>query len=403
MRHRRVLVLGLAAATATLAACGGPARAPSPAATSTSTGERIEATTTTGQPISIAALLATERRWYPAPGALAIARLGTGTWSGQSGAADLAGTPITDSTRFRIASITKPIVAALVLDAVERGQVSLDDEVGDLLPGVVRPGPPVTVRMLLDHTSGIFDEGNEGDPVADVEQLTDGTLRAEAADLSQRYAAGEQVIASDRLLVALAETHDRYFGPGEGYHYSNVNYQLAAMVLQEATGATVDELLRSRITEPLGLLHTTIAPPDVASPELRGYLTSSTDGSLTDVTDDLVAFGNGGNGGIISTADELLTILQAIVSGELVGDELVADMRSPTSQSADSYGLGLATYHLTCGTFHGHEGNVNGTASIGIVSAAGTDGTVIALNLGNGEDPMLPVLADQLLCDHLGA
>jgi D-alanyl-D-alanine carboxypeptidase len=256
--------------------------------------------------------------------------------------------------------------------------------------------------MLLDHTSGIFDFGNEGDPVADIHWLGDEALRTEAAALTDRYLAGERVIAPDRLLVALAETHDRYFQPGQGYHYSNINYQLAAMVLEKATGATIAELLATRIFEPLELRHTTIAPPDTASPELRGYGTGTSDGQLVDITDDLVAFGNGGNGGIISTADELLTMLTAITAGDLLPHELGAEMKSPTAQSDRTYGLGLATYHLTCGTFHGHEGGVNGTASIAIVQADGTAGTVVALNLRNGSDPRLTELADRLVCGAPG-
>ncbi len=401
MRSTR-LQAAIAAAAILVAACTGgssPAAsvqpssaAPSPAATAAST----PAPTATPAPTpDVQGMLDLRRKLYGAPGALVVLRVGDQRWAATSGTADTAGTPITDTTRFRIASITKPIVAALVLDAVAQGKVALDDVVGDLLPGVVRADPPVTVRQLLDHTSGIFDESNDGDPIADLEKLADKALRTEARALAQRYLAGERVIAPDRLLVALSETHDRYFAPGAGYHYSNTNYQLAAMVLEKMTGQALADVLRTRIVEPLGLTHTTVAPPDTGSPEMRGYGTSTADGSLVDLTDDLLAFGNGGNGGIISTADELLVMMQAIVSGRLLPDELVAEMKKPNRQS---YGLGLGTYNLSCGTFHGHEGGVNGTASIAIVSPAGDAGVVIALNLRSGDDPGLPALADRMLC-----
>ena len=69
--------------------------------------------------------------------------------------------------------------------------------------------------------------------------------------------------------------------------------------------------------------------------------------------------------GVISTADELLTILQAIVSGSLVPEPLVQEMLRPTPQSAaQAYGLGIAAYSLSCGTFHGHEGTIDGTGAI---------------------------------------
>jgi D-alanyl-D-alanine carboxypeptidase len=88
-------------------------------------------------------------------------------------------------------------------------------------------------------------------------------------------------------------------------------------------------------------------------------------------------------------------MLRAIVSGELLPADLVAEMKKP---SREYYGLGLATYRLTCGTFYGHQGGVNGTASIALVSDDGADGVVIALNLRSGEDPRLPALADDMLC-----
>jgi D-alanyl-D-alanine carboxypeptidase len=396
-----------AALLLSLAACGGGAST-APSATSDRTAEPSEAapspttTPTAAATSSVQTVLDAARREYGAPGALAVLVRGGGRTFASSGKADLDGTLITEATRFRIASITKPIVAALVLDAVDRGEVGLDDVVGERLPGVLRPEPPVTVRQLLAHTSGIYDESNgvanQEQLEADVAALTDPELIAEAKAARALALAGEPVIASDRLLVALSETHERDFAPGTGYHYSNTNYQLAAMVLEEATGMPIADLLRDRVVEPLGLGRTTIAPPDLGSPELRGYGTSTADGSLVDVTDDLTWFGNGGNGGIISTADELLTVMQAIVGGRLLPADLVAEMRAPTSLSLGSYGLGLVTYNLSCGTFYGHEGGVNGTASIAMVSPDGADGVVIALNLRSSEDPRLPALADNLLC-----
>jgi D-alanyl-D-alanine carboxypeptidase len=329
------------------------------------------------------------------PGALGVLVDGEDRLAAASGTLDLEGTrPATPEARFRIASITKPIVAALVLTAVDRGELDLDATVADLLPGVLRPDPPITVRQVLAHTSGVFDEGNEGDPIADMKALADPALQAEARDLAARSAAGEHVIASDRLLVALAETHDRYFAPGTGYHYSNINYQIAAMLVETATGQSIADVLRSRIVEPLGLRHTTIAPPDLASPDLRGY-DAAEDGTTTDVTDDLLAFGNGGNGGIVTTADELLAILRAVVGGELFGADLVTQMETPVRES---YGLGLGTTATGCGRFHGHSGSVNGTRSVALVSPDGALGIVLAYNLRSTREPNAEARATGLLC-----
>jgi len=349
-------------------------------------------------PVDRQALLDDARESYDAPGALAVVRHGDVEWSGVSGFADLRGTVMTATTRFRVASITKPIVALLVLDAVSRGQISLDARVSDLIPDVWPADPPTSVRMLLDHTSGIFNVGDEGDIAADIAKIADPVLQAEATDLGRRYLAGEHVTIPDRLFVALALVHDRYFEPGRGYHYSNVNYQLAAMVLTRATGQSLADLLRLRVTEPLGLSHTSLATDGGDPPEMRGYGTDD-DGSLVDLTDDLLALGNGGSGGVISTGDELLTIMQSIVAGELLPQPLAADMTDATSQSDASYGLGVATYHLACGTFYGHGGAINGTRSIALSSSDGTDGVVIAANVrGAGDEPDLLPLAESLLC-----
>ena len=396
-------VVGLAVVVAIAGSCGGSEPSATTTTATTTTARPTTPTTTTpsvattGPTDERQSTLDAAREVSGAPGALAFVRLDGAEWHGASGAADLAGTVLVPETRFRVASITKPIVAALTLNAVQRGELSLDAVVGEMVPGVVRPDPPITVQMLLNHTSGVFDAGNESDPLADIELLTDPALQDEAHSLVESYTAGGADIASDRLFVALAEVHERYFDPGAGFHYSNANYQLAAMVLEEVTGRPLTELLTERVVDPLGLQHTTIAPPDTDSPEFRGYGRSD-DGSLLDVTDHLIAFGNGGSGGIITTADELLTMIQAIAAGKIVAGGLLDEMKTPTAQSDRSYGLGLATYHLSCGTFLGHEGVVNGTASIAIVSPDGADGVVVALNLRSGGDPHLPQVADELLC-----
>ena len=358
--------------------------------------------TTVTAPVSpgpdVQLLLNDERQSYPSPGALAAVRIGHRHWFVSSGTADTHGTAISNQTRFRIASLTKPMVAALVLDAAARHELSLDDVVNELLPGLLRPDQPITVRMLLNHTSGVFDEANDGNPGADGKRLNNFQLRRQVSQLVARRRAGGRVVYSDRLLVALAETHARYFPPGISYHYSRTDYQLAAMVLEHVTHSSLATLMSTRITVPLGLRHTTVAPTDLGSPELRGYGTNRSPGGLVDLTDDLSLFGNGGSGGVIATADDVLTIMRAIVSGRLLSVAQVDDMKMPTVQSTNLYGLGLITYHLTCGVFYGHEGGVAGTASIAIVSNSGDSGVVIALNRRDGSDPQLLSLAQKLLC-----
>jgi D-alanyl-D-alanine carboxypeptidase len=343
-------------------------------------------------------LLDEARETYGAPGAMAYVDVAGAAWFSASGAADLEGAELSPTTRFRIASITKPVVAFLVMDAVNRGELSLDDVVSRYVGEPLRPEPPITVRMLLDHTSGIFNVGDEGDIAADIDALTDPVLKAQALDLATEYLAGEPVRMPAELYVALAETHERYAAPGEDYHYSNPNYQLAVMVLEEATGSTFDELLRTRLVEPLGLEHTTTAPADSGLPEMHGYMPDAATGELTDQTDAFLALGNGGSGGVISTPEELFRIIRAIVTGNLLTPALAADMQDATLQSDLEYGLGLGRYDLSCGTFYGHQGSVSGTQSIALMSIEGSDGVVLVFNLDDDTDPGLLAIAESMVC-----
>jgi D-alanyl-D-alanine carboxypeptidase len=382
-------------------ACTGDVSGPGSAAASSSPGPGSGTPAPSTATLDLDALqraLDARRTTYGAFGAVAAVEVRGERVILVSGDADEHGTALQPTDRFRIASITKPIVATLVLDAVAQGKLSLDDRVAERLPGLIRAQPPITIRQILDHTSGVFDEGNEGDMTGDMDRIKDPELRHEARDIAERYVAGEKVIVPDRVIVALAETHDRYDRPGVAFHYSNPNYQIAAMVVEKVSGKPLAELLEDRIAESLGLERTTVAPPDIASPEMRGYQIDS-DGARRDVTDDLSAFGNGGNGGVISNADELLTVMQSIVSGRLLPAQLVSAMKTPT---IGTYGLGLAQYDLSCGTFYGHDGLVNGTKSVALVNDDGTAGIVIAFNLYTGTEPGLSVLADEMICPSLG-
>lgn len=149
------------------------------------------------------------------------------------------------------------------------GKLLADDTVRSWLPGAVSDERAITIQMLLAHTSGVFNAGDEGDIATDIGRISDPTLRQQAQDLGERYLAGEAVIAAAEVLIALADTHSLYFAPGTGHHYSNVNYQLLAMVLEEATGEDFATLLEERLTGPLRLSSTTTAPADLRLPDLR--------------------------------------------------------------------------------------------------------------------------------------
>ena len=403
LTRRYALLATTLSITLSVVACGDSVPLPSATSAPHPTATVVEyagtqVTQETGGQEALQEALDAARRHHGTTGAIAVIHIGEQQWSLISGAADATGTPLTAAARFRIGSITKPIIAALALDQVAQGRIGLDEDVSHLVGSPLRPAPTVTLRMLLDHTSGIFDIGNEGDSIAGITELTDPVLINEASDLVRDVEAGNQAVASARLIVALAETQDRYFTPGTGWHYSNTNYQLVGIILEQLTGEPLAELLAQRIARPLDLEDTSLAPADRTSPELRGYAIDLQTGELIDATDDLLAFGNGGSGGIISTAEELTAILEAVIHGDLLPDGLRQEQMAVTEVSGQSYGLGLAVYELECGTFYGHEGRVNGTATIALVDAESPErSAVIALNR-SGIDPGLRPLAEQLLC-----
>ena len=411
-RHR------LAFATAgalLLAACGSATTGSTATSAATATAAEtipttLGATSTTAPADWRLSALDRARAAYGAPGAVAFLFLGDERWAGAVGAADLAGTRAEVAMRFRAGSITKTIVAAIILDLVDRGLVDLDQSVEGSLPGVLRPDQPVTVRQLLDHTSGIFDWGNAGDPVADAAAIADPDLRAEAAGLLAAYLAEEPVRVPDRILVALAETHPRYFAAGTGWHYSNPNYQVAGMVVEAVTGQSLASILEDAIAAPLGLESFSLAPADESSPQLRGYALLSTDrhepvahpedGDLFDFTDDLSLFGNGGNGGLLTTAEDLGRFLRDLLAGRVLAPRLLEEMKeasAPAHSLGIGYGLGLLAVELSCGTFYGHDGSVNGTASIALADEDGSRVVVVAMNATTAIFP-LASLADRLVC-----
>jgi D-alanyl-D-alanine carboxypeptidase len=146
--------------------------------------------------------------------------------------------PMLSGDRFRVGSITKTFVAALVLRLAEQRRLTLDDSVEHWLPRLVPNGESITVRHLLQHTSGLFDYA--ADPA---------TFAPFATDPSHAW--------QPRELVAIATKHAPAFEPGTGWGYSNTNYVLLGLIGEAATGNTIGAEFERRIFRPLHLWATT--------------------------------------------------------------------------------------------------------------------------------------------------
>lgn len=260
------------------------------------------------------------------PAVLVEVRDGDEVWSHAVGVQSVrSDAPATPTDHARIASLTKPMVATIVLQLVDEGHVKLDDEIEQHLPGVV-DGRKITVAQLLDHTSGVPDYVPvlaAGDPLAIPDTLKDGK--------------------SSEELVDLALQQPWINEPGEGYFYSNTNYVVLTMLIEKLTGQPLHEVFDERIAEPLGLDNTSIPDGDgMPEPRINGYWI---DGSLTvDVTEQDSSLWVGA-GGVVSTVSDVNTFMRGLMTGQLLPPELLGYM---LRLNDDGYGLGIQSRGNDC-------------------------------------------------------
>lgn len=313
------------------------------------------------------------------PGVTVTARDARGTWSATAGTGDLrTGKPRSAHDRYRVGSITKTFVATVLLQLEAEGRLSLDDSVEKWLPGLVRgngyDGGRITLRQLLNHTSGIFNYTAD-EEFGRAYFLKDGFFE-------HRYDR-----RTPRELVALALTHKPDFEPGTSWNYSNTNYVLAGMVIEKVTGRPYGEAISRRVIKPLRLTATSV-PGDsvrVPGPSSRAYskLAETADGPTYDVTamNPSIAWSAGE---MISDSDDLNRFYSALLRGRLLPREQLAEMtRTVPVGGSTGYGLGLTRTELSCGvTVWGHGGGIHGSVSEALTTRDG--GRSLALNL-NGD------------------
>jgi D-alanyl-D-alanine carboxypeptidase len=308
-----------------------------------------------------------------APGVVAEVRSSGIGWSGVRGLADIERQlPLTANARFRIGSVTKVFVAALVLQLVAEGELKLDAPAGDHLPQV-DPDSALTVRRLLNHTSGLGDY-------------------TEDASVLEPYRYNRDHVWKPQALVARAPA-SRY-RPGARWVHSNTNFVLLGLLVEAVTGSSVADELRSRIFEPLRLRSTELpADTTMRSPHARGYMPGENPlfpsrDALTDVTD-LHPSWAWTAGGIVSTAGDVARFLAALLEGELLSPRLLAQMLETVvadGSECDRYGLGICCTSTlfgvgsSCGPGWGHLGLTPGYTTIALSRRDGSRQAVFMVN-----------------------
>ncbi|MGK8688366.1 serine hydrolase domain-containing protein [Bacillus cereus] len=254
--------------------------------------------------------------------------------------------PVEPNFSFRIGSITKTFTASVVLQLAEEKQLNLDDTVEKWLPGVVQgngyDGSKITIRQLLNHTSGIA-------AYTDLD-MRDITLPQNPF----RYYSTDE-------LISLALAKPPVFAPGEGWDYSNTNTVIAGEIIRKVTGDTYAEQIRKRFIEPLGLKETFVmeASSHIPGKHANGY-NMDRSGRLYDLTEINQSWANAA-GDMVSTVEDLTTFFSALLGGKLLNQELMNQMLTTVDSPIGKVGLGVYEEKTPDGQLYwGHAGGTFG-------------------------------------------
>ncbi|WP_138757476.1 serine hydrolase domain-containing protein [Modestobacter altitudinis] len=285
--------------------------------------------------------------------------MGTQTWHGDE--------PVTLADHVRVGSNTKTMTATVILQLVDEGRIGLDDPVSWYRPDVPN-GEDITIAQLLDMSSGLAN------------YTTDLELNEQMDSNPGRVWSPEELLA-----IGLAEPPA--FPPGEGFLYSNTNYVLLGVIIEQLTGLPLEQALQERVFDPLGLSGTSfpaLTDASIPEPHPRTYTfgtnvetidslvlppevrAAASAGTLEpmDVTDANPSWGWAAGAGI-STAPDLADYVEALVEGCLLSPQLqqerIASVQplDPDDPASPGYGLGLASF----GPVYGHSGELPGTNS----------------------------------------
>jgi D-alanyl-D-alanine carboxypeptidase len=279
-------------------------------------------------------------------------------------------TPIDAGDHLRLASVAKAFSGAVALNLVASGDLSLDDTIGRRLPSLPAAWSAITLRELLQHTSGI-------------------------PDFSKVPAFGQAVEASLQIppphaeLLSFVAGEPLEFEPGTSYHYSNSDNIAVALMVEAATGRSYADVLHDRVLAPAGLTDTSL-PDDSSMPDpyVHGYDVEPDPPHVAeDVTTLFAAGWSWASGGVVSTPSDANRFVRAYASGSLTNAttraaqrRFVAGGSEPPGPGRNSAGLAIFRYRTKCGTVYGHTGNTPGYTQFIAATSDGTRSVTVSVN-----------------------
>jgi len=221
-------------------------------------------------------------------------------------------------TNFRLASVSKQFTAAAIMLLVRQGKLPIDATIADVLPGFPAYGRQMTIRQLLNHTSGL----------EDYERLME-----RAGEGGARWSATRQIRDAEVLALLEKETSTKY-PPGTRWAYSNSGYVLLGLIVAKTSGQPFEEFLRERIFEPLGMNHTLafVEGRNEVPNRAFGY---SKDGDGFRETDQSPTSATLGDGGVYSNLEDLAKWDEALTHHTLLNEKEMQAVLTPGPEAAD--------------------------------------------------------------------
>jgi D-alanyl-D-alanine carboxypeptidase len=305
------------------------------------------------------------------PGVVVVVQRGSRPSVHVGGVSDVrTGRKPTANDYMRIASVSKAFSGGVALPLVDHGTMSLDDTVGKRLPDAPDQFKPVTLRELLDHTSGIPDFIN-------------------AKGFSEALSASLDKAPAPRQLIDYVRDDPLTFAPGSRYEYSNSDNIFVGLMVEAATGNSYVEELQSQVLGPLGLKHTSLpSGTELPEPIFHGYDVNPPR-PPEDVSHLLAGGWSWASGGIVSTPRDLNSFIRGYVGSKLFSSNVAQQQRhfivaggsEPTGPGDNSAGLALFRYNTPCGTVYGHTGNTPGYTQFAAASPDGHRSVTVAISL----------------------